>query len=496
MWLKLVPKSLTFKEIPPLQGPRLNSTKEHKSSKTPLYMKDNRLNCKIVERQPYLKVSLDIPEAMYQGQVQSLQMTLENVGNAALSHLHLVHHSPGLFSLEQKTPLQKPTLFDFPLISDNNADDEKFMDIIPIPLNEPLKVNSTLKIKLWICAPKEIGQLDTCLYFAYNIPFDMEKKPLKRLLKRKFSMKILPSVNVAASFVNSCLYDNDRSQGLSVQVENVSQEIDPVYVWQVGLISTDKVLKDFVSTNENHRITKGESSVLGLRTAQTNTKTDEGYHFSSLQVVKNSDVVPINLSPYLDFTKSAFEFPSFKVGPKLKSDLLLLFWRSSQGNQGLIHTPISIDEEVSLSDQVDANDVLSTESIDSPTIPTPKKLCRVNIVNERNLIHDFDKEPICLVPLTLVVDNYLPTKSIFRYKIESRDFYGNHVDTARLLGCVRACIPMEGQTKKRLQFHAAVSSPGLYSINNLRFQMTQVEDEVDDDEFIPLEVNFLVDKTS
>ena len=89
----------------------------------------------------------------------------------------------------------------------------------------------------------------------------------------------------------------------------------------------------------------------------------------------------------------------------------------------------------------------------------------------------------------------MPTKSIFRYKIETRDgFYGNQEDSVRLLGCVRALIPMEGQTKKRLQFHAAVSSPGLYSVNNLRFQMTQPGEEIDDDEYIVMEVNFLVDK--
>ena len=116
-----------------------------KSSKIkPLNIKSNNSQDQLIMENNQ-KVSLDIPDSMYQGQDQSLQMTLENVGNAPLSHLHLVHHSPGLFLLEQKTPMQKPTLFDFQLISDNNAHDEKFMDIIPIPLNEPLKVNSLIQ---------------------------------------------------------------------------------------------------------------------------------------------------------------------------------------------------------------------------------------------------------------------------------------------------------------------------------------------------------------
>ena len=48
--------------------------------------------------------------------------------------------------------------------------------------------------------------------------------------------------------------------------------------------------------------------------------------------------------------------------------------------------------------------------------------------------------------------------------------------------------------KKILNFHVAVSAPGLYSYGGLSFQMTQLDQECDDDEFIPLEVNFLVEK--
>ena len=187
----------------------------------------------------------------------------------------------------------------------------------------------------------------------------------------------------------------------------------------------------------------------------------------------------------------------------------MLFWRSSSGHQGLIHTPIINEEEdenggedIVDSGSGNAQEVLSTESIEHAIIPNLKKLCRVYVVNNRNIQHDFDREPICLVPFTLVVENYLPTPSKFRYKIENRpgtEYYGhqhqNQQDFVRILGCVRACITMEGQTKKRLQFHAAVSSPGLYSANTLHFQMTSLEEtEVDDDEYIPMEVNFLVDK--
>ena len=59
----------TIKGKQPLivQGPRLNSTKETKCSKTPLYMKDSRLTCKVVSKQPRLQLgTFSIPETMYQ----------------------------------------------------------------------------------------------------------------------------------------------------------------------------------------------------------------------------------------------------------------------------------------------------------------------------------------------------------------------------------------------------------------------------------------------
>ena len=52
-----------------MEGPRLNSTKEQKVSKTPLFMKDNRLSCKIVAEQPRLNVTLNLPESMFQGMI-------------------------------------------------------------------------------------------------------------------------------------------------------------------------------------------------------------------------------------------------------------------------------------------------------------------------------------------------------------------------------------------------------------------------------------------
>ena len=105
----------TIKGKQPLEvtGPRLHSQKEHKISKTPLYMKDSRFCVKVVEKQPKLSVDWSPPESMFQGEIQALDLVLKNVGNASMTSLTLAHFCPGMFSFETS---KKKTLFDFPLI--------------------------------------------------------------------------------------------------------------------------------------------------------------------------------------------------------------------------------------------------------------------------------------------------------------------------------------------------------------------------------------------
>ena len=113
----------TIKGKQPLvvQGPRLNSTKEQKCSKTPLYMKDSRLSCKVVPKQPRLHLpNFNIPETMYQGEVQVIDVQFENNGNAPMSKLYLMHHSPGMFSFgPSHQAKRKDTLFELPLHSES-----------------------------------------------------------------------------------------------------------------------------------------------------------------------------------------------------------------------------------------------------------------------------------------------------------------------------------------------------------------------------------------
>jgi len=259
----------------------------------------------------------------------------------------------------------------------------------------------------------------------------------------------LPAVSIKPIQVNPCRCDDNRSQDVLIHMTNSSNDarnqiIDLAYVRQISMISETRILKGIVSSNENTPILHGETTVLGLMTAlkdnsedieqsysvdrepqkisargQKSEKTSEGFNFSTVQVNKDNEVAQLDLPPYINFLKGDFHFPSKQEGVQLKNDVIVIIWRTKTGRFGISHEALITNEDTMNSpDVVDAGDVFrSTDSVDSPTVPVVKKPCRVRaIVSSKNLQHDFDEDPICLVPFKVEIDNYLPTPSIFRYK--------------------------------------------------------------------------------
>ena len=297
----------TIKGKQPLtvKGPRLNGTKEHKVSKTPLYSKDSRLSVKVVPIQPKLKVSLQMPaEPLIQGEIQSLDLHLENVGNAPMTSLYLSHRSPGLFSFGANDH-KSPDLFAFPLVKEEL---ESHLDIVPVPMEQNLEPGGALKKKLWICAPcngSDQAPSVQDLYFSYCLPTDKissDKKPLIRLTKLSICLKVLPGINIKASQVKPCLYDDDQSQGLLVEMNNMQS--NRAFVKQISMICQHdpRVLSGVLSANEHAQIQQGETMVMGLMTHQTKTfENHHGLEFSSL--AGQDQEIKLNSFPYINFIK-------------------------------------------------------------------------------------------------------------------------------------------------------------------------------------------------
>ena len=81
--------SIRGKQYFSVQGPRLNATKDHKTSVT--YAKDFRLQLIVCPSMPKLDVKVSaFPENLYQGELRSVNLELGNVGGRSLCQLHLV----------------------------------------------------------------------------------------------------------------------------------------------------------------------------------------------------------------------------------------------------------------------------------------------------------------------------------------------------------------------------------------------------------------------
>ena len=439
----------TIKGKQPLnvQGPRLNSTKDQKISKTPLYMKDSRLSLKIVEKLPKLKVQLKIPESLYQGQIYGVDVNFENVGNAPISQICLIHQNPGLLSLDN---IENSTF----------SQEETIYDITKMELE--LAPGSQITKKLWICARKMENNF---VYFSYNSPGEKG-----RLLKQSLSLKILPSMEVKAIQIQPCLHDDH-----GCLLAHITSSMEAIFIEQISMVSSRKRLKSLVSSNENQSISNGETSVIGC---QIEKFEGEFVEISTLKA-SNSNEKNLNSTPFINFC------------PKFDKDLdiLAVLWRNKQGQNGLIYTKIT-EENDEKSDQID--NLSSTESVDFPLIPSPKKACSVQAkVTQKNIKHDFDQDPLCLVPFEVEVENFLPTESIFRYKTTENG--GADFGAQKFAGCNKATIPFDAESRQKLCFFVAVSSPGLFSYAGLSYQMTEKNEECDDDEYIPIQVNFLVE---
>lgn len=490
-----------------VQGPRLNVTKEHRQSKVPIYGRDNRLHFDVIEPEPRLGLNLTtpFPDSLYKGEVKKLELEVKNEGGAVLSTLYCVHNTPGLLSFSEE---MRKRLYDFPLVTDPALNEvkvdgdvtERPLEILPVHIDN-LAPGQVKKVNMWICGPEASGS------FVLNFVYGGKRK---RLLQMQVKTKVLPSVDIKAVKSRPRIHDNVAGHSLLVQVLNVGK-LEQVYVSQISLVTDAKnggCLSKFLSHNANLRIARNESAVFGLKVSEeaeniSSTTTSNGFRFSSLS--SSQSEVCIQKPPYVDFLKSGFKFLA-KSGPTLKNQLCAIQWRSVSGSHcGFLFADVKEDELLfkgssSSADMTDSNrneDVLSTtESLDAPPLPLPKKPCLVHLKVQRNFKHDFATKPLLMVPFTILVSNPSKEMALFKYKADkdgSRTLL--EAGNCRFLGCTKATVEMKAMEEKTLAFHVVVTAPGLYNFCGLRFQMTGPEDtdKPDEDELIPLEVSFVVE---
>ncbi|XP_061162581.1 trafficking protein particle complex subunit 8-like isoform X1 [Saccostrea echinata] len=227
-----------------VQGPRLNNTKEEKSSK--VYGPDRRLDLVIQPEMPQLQVSFcNFPKSLLCGEVHAVMLQFTNIGTSPLHKLKLASSTPEFITLGDHGELPK-----FPCVyqTKNEVPSEetkcycntkdKVCNVMDIPLpNRTLQPKSTVSVPAWVRG-NDIGGVHDVHFMFYYEPVTKSPRARHRLQRHTAVINTLESLSVrsVAHRANS-VHQSSSSQAsciLSCEMENISQvQANRAYVKEI-----------------------------------------------------------------------------------------------------------------------------------------------------------------------------------------------------------------------------------------------------------------------
>lgn len=201
-----------------IKGPRLKNVKEKPGAI--LYGIDQRLDINVVDKAPFMAVSFTkVSPEMLCGEMQKLQVTLKNIGNAPMTNVLVGSMNPELFCLENS--------LDGVNVKSGNP---VTRIVLPSSSSGVIDIDQSLTVPLWIRAPPKKGnhRLDLLFYYQNSIVNNEKKTTRYRLCRHTFHLTVLDSIHLKA-IVRQSAMTNDKSltSNLVIQVKNSNQVHDP-----------------------------------------------------------------------------------------------------------------------------------------------------------------------------------------------------------------------------------------------------------------------------
>ncbi|XP_012252846.2 trafficking protein particle complex subunit 8 isoform X2 [Athalia rosae] len=285
--------SIAGKRLFELKGPKLKNVKEKPGAK--LYGEDYRLEMNVVEGAPFAQLSFSkLSSEMLCGEMQRVEVTLKNIGNAPLTNIYIGSTNPKLFSLENQ-----------PTASDNAKATGLVTKIhLPPSTNGNLNVGETYKMPLWVRAPHKKGshQLDLLFYYENARP---KSTPKYRLSRHTWQLTVLDSLQISATVRRSAVTNESLSTlNLIVQVKNTNQVHDPfmneIALTKVSLKSNSWELTDSTGLPLDMQIQPQEISHFFLKLRKRKEDTPD---FSEVSLTTEKSSESVTDSPYIDFVQ-------------------------------------------------------------------------------------------------------------------------------------------------------------------------------------------------
>uniref|UniRef100_A0A5F9DFB3 Trafficking protein particle complex subunit 8 n=1 Tax=Oryctolagus cuniculus TaxID=9986 RepID=A0A5F9DFB3_RABIT len=318
-----------------IQGPRLNNTKEEKTSIK--YGPDRRLDPIITEEMPLLEVFfIHFPTGLLCGEIRKAYVEFVNVSKCPLTGLKVVSKRPEFFTFGGNTAVLTPlspsasencsayktvvtdsTSVCTALISSASSVDFDIgigsqPEVIPVPLPDAVLLpGASVQLPMWLRGPDEEGVHEINFLFYYE-SVKRQPKIRHRILRHTAVICTSRSLNVRATVCRSNSLDEEGKGGnmlVFVDVENTNTSeagVKEFHIVQVSSSSKHWKLYKSVNLSENKDAKlasreKGKFCFKAIRCKEkeANMQSSEKYTFADI-IFGNEQIIS-SASPCADF---------------------------------------------------------------------------------------------------------------------------------------------------------------------------------------------------
>ncbi|XP_071458925.1 trafficking protein particle complex subunit 8 isoform X2 [Marmota flaviventris] len=319
-----------------IQGPRLNNTKEEKTSIK--YGPDRRLDPIITEEMPLLEVFfIHFPTGLLCGEIRKAYVEFVNVSKCPLTALKVVSKRPEFFTFGGNTAVLTPlspsasencsayktvvtdsTSVCTALISSASSVDFGIgigsqPEVIPVPLPDTVLLpGASVQLPMWLRGPDEEGVHEINFLFYYE---SVKKQPKirHRILRHTAVICTSRSLNVRATVCRSNSLEDEEGRGgnmlVFVDVENTNTSeagVKEFHIVQVSSSSKLWKLQNSVNLAENKEAKlasreKGKFCFKAVRCKEKEAAMQSSERYTFADIIFGNEQIISSASPCADF---------------------------------------------------------------------------------------------------------------------------------------------------------------------------------------------------
>uniref|UniRef100_A0A8C5Z6B7 Trafficking protein particle complex subunit 8 n=1 Tax=Marmota marmota marmota TaxID=9994 RepID=A0A8C5Z6B7_MARMA len=319
-----------------IQGPRLNNTKEEKTSIK--YGPDRRLDPIITEEMPLLEVFfIHFPTGLLCGEIRKAYVEFVNVSKCPLTALKVVSKRPDFFTFGGNTAVLTPlspstsencsayktvvtdsTSVCTALISSASSVDFGIgigsqPEVIPVPLPDTVLLpGASVQLPMWLRGPDEEGVHEINFLFYYE---SVKKQPKirHRILRHTAVICTSRSLNVRATVCRSNSLEDEEGRGgnmlVFVDVENTNTSEAGVKEFHIAQVSSSSKLwklQNSVNLAENKEAKlasreKGKFCFKAVRCKEKEAAMQSSERYTFADIIFGNEQIISSASPCADF---------------------------------------------------------------------------------------------------------------------------------------------------------------------------------------------------